>query len=174
MASAHPTMTPARIPHPTGSVPPTPAQQLSSFIAKFDAREQTLIRACRKALRQRLPGAFELVYDNYNFFVIGYGPTERPSDAVLSLAARAGGLGLCFIQGARLPDPSGILQGSGNQTRFIRLESASDLKQPAVEALIKAALARAKPLPGGRTQLIIRSVAARQRPRRKHAKHRTA
>jgi uncharacterized protein YdeI (YjbR/CyaY-like superfamily) len=23
-----------------------------------------------------------MVYDNYNFFVIGYGPTERPSDAL--------------------------------------------------------------------------------------------
>ena len=155
-------------------MPATPAQQLTSFIAKFEAREQALIRACRKALRRRLSGAFELVYDNYNFFVIGYGPTERPSDAVLSLAARAGGLGLCFIHGAKLPDPSGMLQGSGNQTRFIRLESEADLKRPAVEALIKAALARAKPLPRGRTQLIIRSVSVKQRPRRRSAKRRTA
>lgn len=148
---------------------PSPEQQLKSFIAKFEPREQTRIRACRKALRERLLGAFELVYDNYNFFVIGYGPTERPSDAVLSLAARAGGLSLCFLQGAKLPDPSGVLQGSGTQTRFIRVESAADLKQPAVEALIKATLARAKPLPRGRSQLIIRSVSARQRPRRKPA-----
>jgi hypothetical protein len=29
-------------------------------------------------LRQRLPTANELVYDNYNFFVIGYSSTERP------------------------------------------------------------------------------------------------
>ena len=149
---------------------PTPEQQLKGFIAKFEPREQTHIRACRKALRQRLPGAYELVYDNYNFFVIGYGPTERPSDAVLSLTARAGGMGLCFLRGAGLPDPAGVLQGSGNQTRFIRLESAADLKQPVVEALIKAALARAKPLTPGPTQLIIRSVSAKQRPRRKPAK----
>ena len=152
----------------------SPEQQLNSFITKFEPREQTRIRACRKALRQRLAGAFELVYDNYNFFVIGYGPTERPSDAVLSLAARAGGLSLCFIQGAKLPDPAGVLQGSGNQTRFIRLESAADLKQPVVEALIQTALSRAKPLPSGRTRLIIRSVSAKQRPRRKLAKRRTA
>lgn len=152
----------------------SPEQQLNSFITKFAPREQTRIRACRKALRQRLAGACELVYDNYNFFVIGYGPTERPSDAVLSLAARAGGLSLCFIQGATLPDPAGALQGSGKQTRFIRLASAADLKQPVVEALITTALARAKPLPSGRTRLIIRSVSAQQRPRRKPAKKRTA
>ena len=151
---------------------PSPEQQLESFIEKFEPNEQSLIRGCRKALRQRLPGAYELVYDNYNFLVIGYGPTERPSDAVLSLAARAGGLGLCFIRGVGLPDPAGILQGSGKQTRFIRLKGATDLQEPVVEALIKAALARAKPLPKGRTLLTIRSVAAKQRPRRKPARRR--
>ena len=107
------------------------------------------------------------MYDNYNFLVLGYGPTERPSDAVLSLAARAGGLGLCFIHGAKLPDPAGVLQGSGKQTRFVRLKTAADLKQPAVEALIKAALAGAKPLVAGHKRLIIRSISSKQRPRRK-------
>ena len=57
----------------------TPDAQLRSFIAKFDARNQSLIRAVRRALRKRLPTATELVYDNYNFFVIGYSPTPRPS-----------------------------------------------------------------------------------------------
>ena len=37
----------------------------------------TLIRSVRKLLRERLPTANELVYDNYNFFVIGYCSTDR-------------------------------------------------------------------------------------------------
>ena len=116
--------------------------------------------------------ANELVYDNYNFFVIGYSPTERPSDAIVSIAARANGVGLCFIHGARLPDPHKLLLGSGNQTRFIRLESASVVARPEVEALIAAAIAQAKsPLPASRRgKLIIRSVSAKQRSRRKPAK----
>jgi hypothetical protein len=144
-------------------------KQLASFIAKFDPKDQRLIRAVRSALRKRLPTAHELVYDNYNFFVIGYSPTERPSDAILSIAARANGLGLCFIHGASLPDPKGILLGSGKQTRFIRLESAATLARPEVETLLAAAIARAKtPFPPrGRGRLIIRSVSAKQRPRRR-------
>jgi hypothetical protein len=143
--------------------------QLKAFIAKFDAKDQRLIRAVRKALRQRFPTAHELVYDNYNFFVIGYSPTERPSDAIVSMAARANGVGLCFLHGARLPDPKKLLLGSGNQTRFIRLESASVLERPEVEALISAAIAQAKAPLGetGRGKLIIRSVSAKQRPRRR-------
>ena len=61
--------------------------QLKGFIAKFDPKHQAVIRAARKILRKRIPTATELVYDNYNFFVIGYGATERPSDAIISIAA---------------------------------------------------------------------------------------
>jgi hypothetical protein len=147
----------------------TPQQQLTSFIAKFAPKDQQLIRAVRRAMRKRLPAANELVYDNYNFFVIGYSPTERPSDAIISIAARANGVGLCFLQGARLPDPNGLLQGSGNQTRFIRLESPGVLMRPEVESLIAAAIGKARvPMPSaGRRRLIIRSVSAKQRPRRR-------
>jgi hypothetical protein len=147
-------------------------RQLKSFIAKFEPRHQALIRAVRKALRKRFPTAYELAYDNYNFLVIGYGPTERPSDAIVSMAAAANGVGLCFLRGASLPDPHGMLLGSGKQTRFLRLESVEVLARPEVEALVAAATARAKaPLrAGGRGKLIIRSVSARQRPRRRPAK----
>src|SRR5262245_15479659 len=144
-------------------------KQLKGFIAKFEPSHQTRIRAVRRALRKRFPTAYELAYDNYNFFVLGYGPTERPSDCIVSMAAGANGVGLCFIRGASLPDPNKILLGSGNQTRFIRIESAAVLARPEVEALIAAAAARAKtPMrASGRGQLIIRAVSGKQRPRRK-------
>jgi hypothetical protein len=143
--------------------------QLSSFIAKFDGKNQALIRAVRKALRKRLPTANELVWDNYNFFVLSYGSTERPSDCIVTIAAGANGVGLSFYRGATLPDPHKILLGAGTQNRFLRLESAETLARPEVEALIAAAIAQARtPLPaGGKRKLIIRSVSAKQRPRRK-------
>ena len=65
---------------------PTAEQQLKSFIDKFEPKHQTVIRSVRKFLRRRFPTANEIVYDNYNFFVIGYSPTERPSDTIVSIA----------------------------------------------------------------------------------------
>ena len=127
----------------------------------------------RKALRKRLPAANELVYDNYNFFVIAYCSTERPSDCIVSIAAAANGVGLSFPYcGARLPDPHKLLLGSGTQNRFIRIESAATLARPEVEDLIAAAVAQSRtPLsPGGRGKLIIRSISEKQRPRRKVSK----
>ena len=148
--------------------------ELASFIDKFTPQMAGAIRAVRAALRKRVPTANELVYDNYNFFVIGYCSTLRPSDCFTQLVADAHGVRLAFYWGSTLPDPAGILLGGGSQNRFIRLESARDLSKPAVEALIRAAAAQGKaPLPvAGCGTLVIRSVSAKQRPRRVAAKPR--
>src|SRR5436305_9825000 len=142
--------------------------QLETFIGKFGPEHQALIREVRKALRRRLPAANELIYDNYNFFVIGYCATERASDCIVSIAAAANGVGLSFYRGASLPDPTKLLLGAGKQNRFIRLPTSELLRSPDVLTLIRAAVAHAKtPLPnegGGYT--IIKSISIKQRPRR--------
>ncbi len=147
---------------------PSAEEQLAGFIAKFTPEMAALVVAARAKMRKRLPNALELVYDNYNFFVIGYGPNEKAGDAIFSLAAQAKGLSLCFLQGAALADPHGLLRGSGNVVRSIRLEAATSLDQPNVSALIDQALQKAKtPLPAdGGSRLIIKSISAKQRPRR--------
>ncbi|HKH90507.1 MAG TPA: hypothetical protein VKA54_01825 [Gemmatimonadaceae bacterium] len=150
---------------------PSPAEQVRSFIAKFDPGVATLIRSSRAVMRRRLPTANELVYDNYNFFVIGYSASERASDCVVSLAAGSNGVSLSFFHGATLPDPDTMLLGSGTQNRFVRLESAATLTIPAVERLIRAALEQAAtPMPTtGRGRTIVKSISAKQRPRRARA-----
>ena len=146
----------------------TPARQLAAFIAKFDPAVAAVIRGARSILRKRFPTAVEQVYDNYNFLAIGFCSTERTSDCIVSLAVSAKGVALSFYNGATLPDPSGILLGGGKQNRFVRLEGAATLNTPAISTLLDAAVARAKtPLPAiGDGRLIIKSVSARQRPRR--------
>ncbi|CCH76595.1 conserved hypothetical protein [Nostocoides japonicum T1-X7] len=147
----------------------TAEEELAGFVEKFAPPMQERIRACRAWMRARFPRAVELVYDNYNFFVIGYGPTERTSEAVFSLAAYRGGVNLVFAQRAtELPDPAGLLRGTGKVVRNTRIEQASDLDRPEVSALVTAAeeLA-ARPLSDGEgPRLVIKSVSARQRPRR--------
>src|SRR4051812_16096581 len=130
---------------------------------------QEQIRASRARLRTRLPTAFELVYDNYNFLVIGYGPTPRASDAIVSLAAHARGVNLCFLQrGPELPDPGSILRGSGKVARNVELASPADLDRADIRALIDAALnLAAVPMAASDgAELIVKSISAKQRPRR--------
>lgn len=150
----------------------TSEQQLKQFLGKFDPRLAALIRAVRKLLRSWYPSANELVYDNYNFFVIGYSSTEKPSDCFVSIAAAAKGVVLSFYYGSKIKDPRGLLLGSGKQNRFIRLDSAATITAPEVRELIDTAVAQGRvPLPStGKGKLIIRSISEKQRPRQRKEK----
>jgi hypothetical protein len=154
-------------PKPTAKLA-TPKQQLDGFLDKFLPGVARDARAALAKLKKRLPTATIMVYDNYNGLVIGFVPSERPSEAILSIAIFPEWVTLCFLQGAKLPDPNKRLKGSGNTARSVRLIPLSVLDDPEIQALVDAALASAKvPLPSsGKSKLIIKSVSAKQRPRR--------
>ena len=151
---------------------PTPAAQLRAYIDKLDPKNQKLFRSVRAAVRRRFPTANELAYDYSDALVIGYSPANRGIDAIVAIRASATGVSLYFSQGPQLPDPKGLLRGSGKQTRFIPVEAASRLAHPDVEALIAATIEQARvPLPAeGKGRLIIKSDDAKKPPRRKPSK----
>ncbi|MBI3403484.1 MAG: DUF1801 domain-containing protein [Acidobacteria bacterium] len=146
----------------------TPAQHLKSAIAKYSPEVAAMGRAVLKKMRARIPGAVEMVYDNYNGLVVGFSPTERPSDAVFSVILFPRWVTLCFLYGAFLDDPEKILKGSGSRVRNVRLASADDLDQPALRALVDQAVADAEGPMNLKSQrrLVIRAVQKKQRPRR--------
>ena len=146
----------------------SPDQQIGAFLAKYTPEIAAFARAARTRLRRQVPGGIEFVYDNYNGLVFGYGPDERPSDAVLSLVMFPRWVTLCFLKGAVLPDPKKLFKGSGSVVRHIRLETASDLETPDLKHLIRLAVTAATPpFPSsGKRRTLIKSVSATQRPRR--------
>lgn len=147
----------------------SPEARLSGFLAKYLPATARQFRAARKLMKARLPGAIELVYDNWNWLVIGYSPTRRPSEAVFSLVGAPRWITLCFLRnGAILNDPQRLLRGTGKRIRNVRLEDAKDLEAPALAALIDQSLELTGfPFdPNTRGTLIIQSVSANQRPRR--------
>ena len=118
-------------------------------------------------MRALAPGAVEIVYDNYNALVVGFGPSERASDAVLSLAVYPKWVTLFFLQGAKLADPAKLLKGTGKQVRQYRPKSPEDLDDPALQDLIARALQAGEPIDTSRAgYMVIKSISAKQRPRR--------
>src|SRR5580698_11006889 len=111
---------------------PTPKAQLASFLAKFTPEIEALAKEILAKMRKRYPTALELVYDNYNALAIGFGPTERSSEAIFSIALFPGHPSLFFLQGAKLPDPKKRLRGSGNVVRHIVIEDVSLFDDPEV------------------------------------------
>lgn len=142
--------------------------RIDAFLARYAPDIAAEFRAARAHLRSLFPRGHELVYDNYNALVFGFSPTDRTSDAFLSVAGYPKWVTLFFLRGVDLSDPGGLLQGTGKQVRSIRLKSARELSDPPVQALIaqaietqRDALRRAQPL-----LTTIKSVSDKQRPRR--------
>src|SRR5262245_45843172 len=142
--------------------------QLAVYLAKCTPEIVALAHDVLARMRERLPGAIELVYDNYNALVIGFGPTERASDAIFSIAVYPRWVNLFFLQGTELKDPKGILAGEGKYVRHIVLEVASTVDRPEVKALMRQALEIApQPLDKkARRRIVIKSISKKQRPRR--------
>ena len=148
--------------------PSSPAAQLDGFLAKFLPEIADQASSVLGKMRARLPGAVEMVYDNYQALVIGFCPVERASEVIMSVAVYPAWISLCFFAGDRLPDPQKLLLGSGKIARRIRLDGPETLDKPAVKALMKAAVEIAsrhldRDQPG---RMVIASISAKQRPRR--------
>lgn len=146
----------------------SPSVQLARFISKFMPAMQGMTKSVLRKMRARLPGATEMVYDNYQALVIGFCPSDRASDVICSVGVYPRWINIYFFEGDGLPDPEHLLQGDGSTVRRIMLQHVDDIDRPAVQAIIKAAIDRATPPldPSAKRRLLIKAVAAKQRPRR--------
>ena len=146
----------------------SPAAQLAAFLAQYTPLIAARGRAIISKMRKRLPGAVVLIYDHYNGLVVGFSPSERARDAILSVVLYPRWVTLFFLKGAKLSDPEHLLKGSGSTVRHIVLNAAADLDRPAVTALMAQALADTPQLsvPARPRPLVLKGIAPTRRPRR--------
>jgi hypothetical protein len=146
----------------------TAQQQLDGFLKKYSPEMEKLGRSAITHLRKRLPGAFCLVYDNYNALAVGFGPTAKPSALPISIAFYPRWATLFFMFGAALDDPDKLLEGKGARIRSVRLDGLGMLKSAQIDKLITAAVLEAGWTldSDSKGALMIQSISAKQRPRR--------
>ena len=119
--------------------------QLTAIIDAQPPEMAKLTKAVLTKMRERLPGSVEMVYDKKNSLVIGFCSAPRASNVINSIAVYSKWINLYFFEGDTLPDPEGLLQGTGSMVRSIRVTDAADLDRPAVKALIAEARKCAEP-----------------------------
>ena len=131
---------------------------MDTIIKRLPPEMATLTRAVLAKLRKLLPGAVEMVYDKRNALVIGFCPTEKASSVITSIGVYRRWINLYFFEGDTLPDPDGLLQGSGTMVRSIRITDARELDRPAVKALVAEVRRRSEPSlnPKARRKVVIR------------------
>jgi hypothetical protein len=145
----------------------TPKQQLDEFIDRFTPEVASLARKAIARMRKLTPGALELVYDNYNALAIGFAAGEKMSETVLSIVLYPRWVSMFFFVGSQLKDPDKLLKGSGSLVRHVVLETPEMLDDPRVEALLAQVLRLSAPIDKkADNRIIIKSISAKQRPRR--------
>lgn len=151
---------------PTASIP-SPEQRIAVIISRFEAKDQEIFQAARKAVRKRFPTANELVYDYARNFVIGYSPTHAGGEGIAALSLEPDEVRFYLTHGSKLPDPYKLLQGKAG-ARYIILTAAKELLRPEVEALMNEAEKAAKvPLKAtGRGELIMKESARGKKSQR--------
>jgi hypothetical protein len=145
-------------------------RELREFLSAFDPAISKLFLATRRVVLAAAPDANELVYDAYNAVTIAYSFSGRLTEAFCHVAAYPGWVNLGFNRGAELPDPASVLVGSGARIRHLRIRSASDLRAPALRALLRAAVVQGRALVPGEARsrpvsTIRRTTGSKRRPK---------
>ncbi len=142
--------------------PPHP--KLLEFLAPYHREIQAVALALRDLVLATAPGLNELVYRTY-VVAVGFSFTSDWRDGPCHIAVYPKHVNLGFQRGALLPDPDGVMEGTGKAIRHIKVESAADLKRPLLKRYLRAAIAGCEKGTGGQPTTTIKTTGVgRKRP----------
>lgn len=124
--------------------PRPPSNELLQFLAVYDAAVGALALALRDIVLEEAPAANEIIYDAYNAVALAYSFTDKWQEGFCHIAVYSRYANLGFQRGAELPDPAGVLKGTGKLIRHIRIASTGNLHQPHLRQYLRAALNHSK------------------------------
>jgi hypothetical protein len=73
---------------------------------------------------------------------VGFGTAPGYKGLYFTVAPHRAHVTLGIARGAALPDPAGLMEGTGKVHRHVKIREAADLERPELRALLAAALAR--------------------------------
>jgi hypothetical protein len=131
-------MTRRNKPQPVNASELSPGAQFSAFLSRFPDGIVKMVEQCLPKLRRAIPHSFEIVYNYSHSVVMSFSASERGYEAIVAMSVLPECVRLYVDKS--LPDPNGLLEGSGTRVRSVTLKTASDLDRADIKALIKAAI----------------------------------
>jgi hypothetical protein len=112
---------------------------VDDFLAICTPAVRDLAQQLRAVIRRIMPAALEQVDLPSN--MIGYGRDRTYAGLICAITPAKEHVSLLFAHGATLPDPKHLLQGDGKGARRLKISTAADIEDAAVQALLKSAAA---------------------------------
>jgi len=115
------------------------SDQVEDVLAAFPSEVRALALQIRQFVVKAVPGSAEMV--NPAARIIGYGFGTGYRDLICTIMPTKTRVNLGIAQAIELPDPEGLLEGTGKLHRHIKFRPPADLKRPGVRQLLVAAVA---------------------------------
>lgn len=115
----------------------TDKAEVEDFLAGFDPPVAAIARSARELVLDVLPDALETLEGGD----LGYGVGPGYKGLVFVVTPMKAAAKIGIVGGASLPDPAGLLRGTGRVHRHVRLESEADVRRPELRELMEAGLA---------------------------------
>lgn len=100
---------------------------------------EPICRALREIIYEVHPEAVEVIHLGYNSASYGLGP-KKMSEAHTYIIPHKAHANLGFYYGVDLPDPEGLMEGTGKKLRHVKIKSIEDAKASGIVELVRAAL----------------------------------
>lgn len=112
-------------------------------IARLTADHTPQITAIEDALRAAIKAEFPDVMERVDFGnkLIAYGRSMRMRDLAFAIIAHREHVNLQLADGVDLPDPTGIVEGTGKRIRHVKVPSVEAARSAAIRDLIRAQIA---------------------------------
>ena len=109
------------------------------LLASHSAELRAIEQALRVTIRSAFPGAVEQV--DFGNKLIAFGRTMKMRGLLFAIIAHQSWVNLQLADGASLPDPDGLVEGTGKRIRHVKIRSVEAASSAPVVALLEAQLA---------------------------------
>jgi hypothetical protein len=113
--------------------------EFETLLASSSAPIAATARALRSAVQDAIPSAVQMVDAPDRLLAFGTGQKLR--DMLFAIIPHTGHVNLQLADGADLPNPGGLIEGTGKRVRHIKVRSVEVAGSPAVRAIIDAQVA---------------------------------
>jgi hypothetical protein len=115
-------------------------RDIDRLLAERSPEIQAVARALREVIRSELPGGVEQV--DFGNKLIAFGHSMKMRDLLFAVIPHTAHVNLQLADGVELPDPTGIVEGTGKRIRHVKLRSLGDVGRADVRALVRAEIGR--------------------------------
>lgn len=114
------------------------SSELEQFLTPYSPMVQALALKLRALIREVMPETIEQL--DLPAHLIGYGLDRTYKGLICGITLHTAHINLMFARGTELPDPEGLLAGTGKRARHVTIRQEADLERPGVRRLLISAL----------------------------------